>query len=170
MSNVALLVDLVLVFIVAPFDDARARGSILAAPASKVVLTARTDKKRYASDEAVLLSVDVKNDDAGPVTIWVRGIWPNHRISVRDEDGHEAELTRDGASIMRAFEDRMKGAGKNFPVVIVPGQSYKTINEVDLRKYFKLRKGRYKITVRYTEEQRPTPRDIESNSMSIRIE
>lgn len=170
MSITVLLLEILLVVVTALFDDAGARNGAHPIDSHKLVMIAKTDKKIYSEDNAILLSAEFKNNETDPVTIWCRGIWPNHRISVQNEKGQDADLTQEGVMVKGTYDDRKNGSDKSFPVVINSGRTYWSVNDIDLRKYFKLPKGRYKIKVRYADEHKPTPRDLESDAISIRVD
>lgn len=135
---------------------------------SSASITVNMTKRRFTESEQLLISSIIKNHSDKPLTIYDCWIWPNHRITVLDEQGHEVALTPKGKRAARRFEE--PGRDKNVRVQIAPQGSLKTIQNDDLRGYHQIGKGTYRVLVRYRDTLPPTPLDMMSKEFTFIVD
>jgi len=110
-----------------------------------------------------------RNVSKETLKVWHSGFWPNHQIAVKDADGQEPALTKQGAHCKKAFNPG--GArDKNFPVELKPDTEDATEGNSDLTLYFDLTKpGKYSVEIIYEEKQGGWEGRVVSNTAAFEI-
>ena len=130
-----------------------------------VELVASLPKKVFDRGEAIELSLEFRNDSDSPVTFVECGFWPNHRVVVKDKQGHEAELTEEGR------RRRTSGSDRSGPIVIKPGKSFDYgKHPVDLAPLYTLPPGDYTVRVTYDEPSPSARMKVSSKSIDFTVE
>ena len=132
------------------------------------ILSASLPSTVFTEGQPVLLSVVYRNGSPEPVTIWSRGVWPNHSVNVSGDDGREPEMTDRGRRRRQAFAPD-GGRDKNLPVPVQPGGVYRCASALDLTDLYRLRPGRYTVRVTYHESRGPTPLKLTSGPVGFEI-
>jgi hypothetical protein len=131
-------------------------------------LTISIDRTEFAGGEPVLIRARIENTSPAEATYWVSGFWPNHRVSLVDENGRLAPRTEEGRKRDAAFSPG--GArDKNVPQVLRPGQAYEALPPIRVDRLFELRPGNYRVQLVYHEAAAPTPACAVSNELQFRV-
>ncbi|QDV34232.1 hypothetical protein [Tautonia plasticadhaerens] len=117
--------------------------------------------RSFRAGEPIPLSCAFENHSVEETTIWSRGFWANHLVTVTDEDDREPFLTPWGRERREAFAP-FGPWSKNVRFRIGPGRSMVRAGEgsalVDLARMYVLGAGRYAVRVVYHETQEPAMR------------
>ena len=93
------------------------------------------------------------------------GFWPNHRLVVKDKQGHEAEKTDQWRNKRFGVSDR------SGPIVIKPGKSFDYgKHPVDLAPLYTLPPGDYTVRVTYDEPSPSARMKVSSKSIDFTVE
>lgn len=122
----------------------------------------------FRHSEPIRLEAKFENGSRAPVTIWISGFWPNHRVVVKDKAGQEPALTKEGEARRKAFAPQ-GGRDKNAPHILNPGEIYRDSIEVDLNRLYRLGPSHYTVEVTYEDDQGPTPLRVTSKAISFEI-
>jgi hypothetical protein len=87
---------------------------------------------------------------------------------VTDERGEEPPLTEGGRGRRDAFAPNGE-RGKNIPIEIQPGRSFRERDGIDLNRLYRLAPGRYSVQVTYHDEQGPTPLKLTTGAVAFTV-
>ncbi|MFY9234574.1 MAG: hypothetical protein WAO58_08955 [Fimbriimonadaceae bacterium] len=106
----------------------------------------------FESGKPATVYVTIQNKGKRPYSIWLSGVWPNHKLTLTDALGKRVPETPLGRQRLAAFGRPSRD--KNTRFAIEPSSAFQS-GEIDLRKHFKLGKGKFSLVATYSERQKP---------------
>jgi hypothetical protein len=120
------------------------------------------DKLTFATDQPVEVRFRIKNVADKEQTVWNCGFWPNHRLEMTDAQGAEVPMTEKGKQTKAAFAPTGPRR-KTIPVTLAPAAMDEQTPKLDLRQYFQIAPGTYRVRCLYHEG----PVKVWSNLLTI---
>lgn len=134
----------------------------------RMAYTASLPNMVFRRGDRISLTLSIKNRSKEPVTIWLSGFWPNHRVVVTDARGKEPPLTKDG-KVRRDVFAPSGARDKNSPQVLAAGESHREMSNLDLTTLYELRPGRYRVRATYHDTSPPAPMRVVSNAVAFEV-
>ncbi len=123
--------------------------------------------KQFKLSKPIQIEFTKKNVSQRDLIVWHSGLWPNHKVIVRNAQGKEVALTRFGKLTRKAFSPGGP-RDKNIPVTLKPGQSESVVQ--DLTRLFELSKaGSYTVQMVYEEKQGGWEGRLSSNVVTFSL-